>query len=70
MTIKEYNTILHPKISCAEVLIKGIEHAIQKTDNPDETRKQFACIGWSDECKETILKALECYKAILLKQVN
>lgn len=70
MTVKEYNTILHPKISCAEVFINGIEHATQKTDNPDETQKQLACIGWSDECKETILEALECYKAVLLKQLN
>lgn len=70
MTIREYNTILHPKISSAEVFIKGIEHAMQKTDNPDETRKQLACIGWSDECRETIIEAIECYKAILLKQVN
>lgn len=70
MTIKEYNTILYPKISRATVFVNGIEHATQKTDNPDETRKQLACIGWSDECKETILEALECYKAILLQQVN
>lgn len=70
MTIKEYNTILYPKISRATVFVEGIEHATQKTDNPDETRKQLACIGWSDECKETILEALECYKAILLQQVN
>lgn len=70
MTVKEYNTIFHPKISCAQIFINGIEHAIQKTDNPDETRKQFACIGWSSECRETILEVLECYKAILLQQVN
>lgn len=70
MTVKEYNTILHPKISRAEVFIKGIEHATQKTDNPGEARKQLACIGWSDECKETILEALECYKAVIFKQLN
>lgn len=70
MTVKEYNTVLHPKISSAEVFIKGIEHAVQKTDNPDETRKQLACIGWSDECRETILEALECYKAMLFRQLN
>lgn len=70
MTVKEYNTILYPKINCVEVFINGIEHAMQKTDNPDETQKQFACIGWSDECKETILEALECYKAMLFKQLN
>lgn len=70
MTIKEYNTVLHPKISRATVFVNGIEHATQKTDNPEETRKQLVCIGWSDECKGTILDALECYKAILLKQEN
>lgn len=62
MTIKDYNTILYPKISHATVFVNGIEHAIQKTNNPNETQKQFRCIGWSDECKETILAALECYK--------
>lgn len=67
MTIKEYNTIRYPKINRATIFLKG-EHATQKADNPDETRKQLACIGWSDECKETILEALECYKAILLQQ--
>lgn len=70
MTIKEYNTILYPKINCAAVFVDGIEHATQKTDNPNETQKQLACIGWSDECKETILEALECYKAMLLKQIS
>ena len=70
MTIKDYNTILYPRISCATVFVNGIEHAMQKTDNPDEILKQLACIGWSDECKETILAALECYKEILLQQVN
>lgn len=62
--------IRHPKISHAEVFINGIEHAMQKTDNPDETRKQLVCIGWSNECKETILEALECYKVVLLQQAN
>lgn len=70
MTIQEYNTKLHPKISSVEAFVRGIEHAIQKTDNPDDTRKQLACIGWSQECEQTILKALDCYKETLRKQLQ
>ena len=70
MTVKEYNTVLYPKISHAKVFINGIEHATQKTDNPSDTQKQLACIGWSDECRETILEALKCYEAMLIKQLN
>lgn len=70
MTIKEYNTVLHPKIGWARVFINGIDHAAQKTDNPKETQRQLACIGWSDECKETILEALDCYQSFMLETVK
>ena len=61
MTVKEYNTIVYPKISQATVFVHGIEHAIQKTSDPDEVQKQLMCIGWSKDCKEVILEALEYY---------
>lgn len=70
MTVKEYNTILYPKISHAEIFINGIEHAMQKTDNPEGTQRQLTCIGWSTECKEIILEALECYRVMQLRQLN
>lgn len=70
MTVKEYNTVFYPKISHAELFVKNMKHAIEKTENPKDVKTQLACIGWSDECKETILEALECYKATLYRQIN
>lgn len=62
MTIKEYNKELYPKISKAYCFINNLEHAAQKTNDYEETMMLLSCIGWDDKCRETILKALECYK--------
>ena len=70
MTVKEYNTIVYPKISQAKVFVHGIEHAIQKTSDPDEVQKQLMCIGWSKDCKEVILEALEYCQKMQLNQLK
>lgn len=62
MTIAEYNKQFYPKISKAYCFINNLEHAAQKTNDYKETMMQLSCIGWDEKCKETIIKALECYK--------
>lgn len=69
MTAKEYNTIHLPKVDHAVGFVNCLEHAVQKGGSEEETMRQLAIIGWSEECKETILRALEEYKANLRKEV-
>lgn len=61
-TIAEYNKQFYPKISRAYCFINNLEHAAQKTGDYKETMMQLSCIGWNDECRETIIKALESYE--------
>lgn len=69
-TIGEYNKQFYPKISKAYCFINNLEHAAQKTDNYEETMKQLSCIGWDDECKETITEALVSYKKLIREQLS
>lgn len=61
MTVKEYNKKFSPLLDNAKVFINAIDHAMQKTDDYKGAVKQLACIGWGDECKNTILAALDVY---------
>ncbi|WP_097005260.1 hypothetical protein [Lacrimispora amygdalina] len=70
MTIREYNKQFFPKVNKAYCFISNLEHAAQKTDNYEETMKQLRCIGWDDECRETIVQALECYKKSIAEKLN
>ena len=67
MTVKEYNKEFLPKIDAAWYLAKNLELAIDHAEISKEDKANVryhlamhAC--WSEETKETILKALEYYR--------
>lgn len=68
MTVRDYNEEFLPKIDTASVFIHSLNHAIAKTNDVDECMRQLGCIGWSEECKETIKIALEYYRISVLKR--
>lgn len=71
MNIREYNQEFLPKINHASSFINNIEHAMQKTNDYNEAMRQLNIIGLSDETRDTIKTALECYrKSVLEKEVN
>lgn len=66
MTVNEYNKEFLPKIKTAKILIemmdKIIEHMDINEDGRDEVKRILKIYGYSDETKETIIKALEYYR--------
>ena len=62
MTVQEYNKEFLPKIDHANGFICNLEHAMQKTNDYEESMNQLQCIGWDEELKETIKVALEFYR--------
>jgi len=62
MTIKEYNEEFGRKISRAMCLIMVVENAFKKTNDYEGVMRELRILGWSDEMKDTLLKALECYR--------
>lgn len=66
MTVKEYNKEFYPKISCASSFISLFENIVSHIDkekaNHEEIWRIFKIYGWSEETKQTILTALECYR--------
>ena len=66
MTIKEYNKEFLPKIKKAKILIemmdKIIDHMDIGEDGCNEVKRILKIYGYSDETKETIVKALEYYR--------
>lgn len=66
MTVKEYNNDFLPKIEHATEFITLFESAIQHMDetkvDKEEVKRQFELRCWSEETKQTILTALNCYK--------
>lgn len=68
ISVQEYNTEIYPKINNAQSFISCIDHAIQKSDGDAEN--QFKCIGWNQETKELILKALGEYQEKIKMQIR
>lgn len=66
MTVKEYNKEFLPKIKKARILIKMMDKIIDHMDIDEDGRNEVKRIlkiyGYSDETKETIVKALEYYR--------
>lgn len=66
MTVKEYNSEFLPKIKTASILIKMMDKIIDHMDIGEDGRNEVKRIlkiyGYSDETKETIIKALEYYR--------
>ena len=66
MTVKEYNKEFLPKIKKAKILIemmdKIIDHMDIGEDGCYEVKRILKIYGYSDETKETIVKALEYYR--------
>ena len=66
MTVKEYNKEFLPKIKKARILIEMMDKIIDHMDIDDDGRNEVKRIlkiyGYSDETKETIVKALEYYR--------
>lgn len=70
MTVKEYNEVHHKKINAAHSFVSCLDHAVQKSGAYDEVMRQLRCIGWSEECQQTIKTALEVYRQSLLDQLK
>lgn len=70
MTVKEYNTVHHPKINNAVCFVSCLEHAVQKSGAYNEVMRQLGVIGWSDECRDTIKAALSVYREHLVEQID
>ena len=66
MTVKAYNKEFLPKIKKARILIemmdKIIDHMDIDEDGRNEVKRILKIYGYSDETKETIVKALEYYR--------
>lgn len=58
MTVKEYNE-WYRKLNNARSFVYCINHALDKCDN--NAKMQFEVIGWSNEMKEFLNEAIECY---------
>ena len=70
MTVKEYNNEFLPKVDRAWGFVDNLDSAMYKTDDRENVMKQLACIGWSDECKETIQTAVKLYKESALNDIH
>ena len=71
MTVQEYNKEFLPQVNNAKTLVNALDHIIEKVFIEDITEKEdlkkfllevLQIYGWSEETKELILNALECYK--------
>lgn len=62
MTVEVYNKEFTPKIRHAMCLVNALENALKKTDDYEGAMKQFKILGWSDDMKDTLLRALACYQ--------
>ena len=58
MTVGEYNE-WYKKLNNAMSFVFCINHALQKSDY--NAKMQFSVIGWSDETKQFLEDAIECY---------
>jgi len=67
MTVKEYNE-WYNKLNHARSFIYCIDHALQKSD--ENAKMQFKVIGWSEELKEFLAKAIECYAEEVRKRAS
>lgn len=60
ISIQEYNTVHYPQINKADCFVRNLNHALDKSD--DNAKMQCRVIGWDDETKEILTKALELYR--------
>ena len=67
MTVKEFNTELYPKISHAKAFILNLDHAMQKAGR--KAAEQVEMIGWSQEIKNFIVDAIDCYEKELRDRI-
>lgn len=84
MTVKEYNKEFLPQVNSAKTFVSALDHIIEKVFAEDiadkEELKNFLLkvlhtYSWSEETKQLILNALECYRKHegidkLEKQIN
>lgn len=71
MTIKEYNKEFLPQVNGAKTFVNALDHIIEKVFTENITDKEglkklllevLSTYGWSEETKQLILNALECYR--------
>lgn len=67
MTISEYNE-WYKELQKAMSFLNCIDHALEKCD--DNTTMQFRVIGWSEDLKEFMCDAINCYARETRKAVN
>lgn len=65
ITVADYNKVYHKNKGHAESFVKLVDSAIDKCNDSQDARKQFECIGWSTEVRDTIRVALEMYQQIM-----
>jgi len=70
MTVKEYNEEFLPKIDTAFCFVSNLDNSMYKTDDRENVINQLTCIGWSEECKETVQLALEFYRNSVLNEIK
>lgn len=68
MDVKTYNTEVYPKINHARSFLYCLDHALQKSG--EEAQKQVSIIGWNDELKQFMRKAIEYYADYLRSQLE
>ncbi len=68
MTVKEYNKEFHPAYSKALSFLNCLDHALQKSD--ENARMQCAVIGWDEETKNFLIKALHSYQEDTKREVG
>lgn len=68
VTVREYNTVYHRKITNAESFLGCLDHSLQKSCAYEAVMHQLQCIGWSEEMRQTMLTALRLYKETVKKQ--
>ena len=71
MTVKEYNKEFLPQVNGAKTFVNALDHIIEKVFAEDITDKEelkkflldvLHTYSWSEETKQLILNALECYR--------
>ena len=68
ISVQEYNNEFYPAYNKAECFVRTLDHALQKSD--ENARMQCRVVGWDDDTKDFLTKALQAYKAQVKKTIR
>ena len=68
MSVQEYNNEFYPAYNKAECFVRTLDHALQKSD--ENARMQCRVVGWDNETKDFLTKALLEYKSQIKKTIR